>query len=59
MSALAIQSGIDWKLHYLARPAHSEVLALVERPKDVEAEAGGKRPADAEVRGLRSRSQRD
>ncbi len=38
---------------------YSEVSALAEKPKDVEAEAGGQRPADAEVRGLRLRGQRD
>ncbi len=54
MSAPAIRSGIDRKLHHLARPAHSGVSALAERPRDVEAEAGGQRLADAEAGGLRS-----
>ncbi len=54
MSALAIRSGIDRKLHRLARPAHSGVSVPAERPRDVETEAGGQRPADAEARGLRS-----
>ncbi len=54
MSALAIQSGIDRKLHGLTRPAHSGVSAPTERSRDAEAEAGGQRPADAEARDLRS-----
>ncbi len=54
MSAPAIRSEIDRKLHCLARPAHSGVSAPAERLRDVEAEAGGQRPADAEVGGLRS-----
>ncbi len=58
MSTPAIQSGIDQKLHCLARPAHSGVLASAKRLRDVEAEAGGQRPADAEVGGLRSRGLR-
>ncbi len=54
MSAPAIRSAIDRKLHRFARPAHSGVSAPAERPKDVEAETGGQRPADAEAGGLRS-----
>ncbi len=54
MSAPAIRSGIDRKLHRLARAAHSGVSAPAERPRDAEAEAGGQRPADAEAGGLRS-----
>ncbi len=64
MLALAIQSGIDWKLYYFTRPVYLGVSALAERPRDVEAEAGGQRPANAGVRGLKSgglrlRGQRD
>ncbi len=58
MSAPAIRSGIDWKLHRLAKPAHSGVSAPSERLRDVEAEAGGQRPTDAEARGLRLGGQR-
>ncbi len=68
MSAPAIRSGIDQKLHRLARPAHSGVSAPAEKPRDAEAEAGsqrpadveagGQRPADVEAGGLRSRGQR-
>ncbi len=58
MSAPAIRSGIDRKLHRLARPAHSGVSAPAERLRDAEAEVGGQRPADAEARGLRSGGQR-
>ncbi len=58
MSVPAIRSGIDRKLHRLARPAHSGVLAPAERSRDAEAEAGGQRPADAEAGGLRSGSLR-
>ncbi len=54
MSALAIRSEIDRKLHRLARPAHSGVSAPAERSRDVEAEAGGQRPTDIEVGGLKS-----
>ncbi len=64
MLAPAIQSGVDRKLHCLARPTYSGVSALAERLRDVEAEARGQRPADAEAGGLRSgdlrsRDQRD
>ncbi len=51
MSAPAIQSRIDRKLHRLARPAHSGVSAPAERPRDAEAEAGGQRPANTEAGG--------
>ncbi len=44
------------KLHRLAGPAHLGVSALAERPRDVEAETGGPRPADAG--GQRSEGQR-
>ncbi len=54
MSAPAIQSGIDRKLHCLARPMPLGMLAPIERPRDVEAEVGGQRLADAEARDLRS-----
>ncbi len=54
MSAPAIQSGIDRKLHRLARPAYSGVLVLAEKLRDVKVEAGGQRPADAKIEGLRS-----
>ncbi len=54
MSAPAIRSGINWKLHCLAKPAHSGVSAPTERPRDAEVEARGQRPVDAEVGGLRS-----
>ncbi len=53
MSAPAIRSGIDRKLHRLTRPVHAGVLTPAERPRDVEAEAGGQRPADAEAGGQR------
>ncbi len=53
MSAPAIRSGIDRKLHRLTRPAHSGVSAPAKRPRDVKAEAGGQRPADAEAGGQR------
>ncbi len=59
MSASAIRSGIDQKLHRLARPMHLGVLASVERPRDAEAEAGDQSPADAESGGLRLGGQRD
>ncbi len=42
------------KLHRLAKPAHFRVSAPAERPRDVEDEAGGQRPADAEAEGQRS-----
>ncbi len=58
MSAPAIRSGIDWKLHCLARPAHSGVSTPAKRPRDVEVEAGGQRPADVEVEGQRSEGQK-
>ncbi len=54
MSAPAIWSGIDWKLHCLARPVHSGVLAPAERPSDVEVEIGGQRQAVAKTGGPRS-----
>ncbi len=54
MSAPAIRSGIDRKLHRLVRPTHSRVSAPAERPMDVEAEAGRQRLADDEAGGLRS-----
>ncbi len=54
MSAPAIQSGIDRKLHRLARPTHSGVSAPAERSRDVEAKTRGQRPPDAEVGGLKS-----
>ncbi len=41
------------KLHRLAGPAHFGVLAPAERLRDVEVEAGGQRPADAEEEGQR------
>ncbi len=47
------------KLHRLVGPAHFGVSALAERSRDTEVEAGGQRPADAEVEGQRSGSQRD
>ncbi len=53
MSALAIQSGIDRKLHHLVRPAYSGVSALAERPRDVEVEVEGQKLADAEAGSLR------
>ncbi len=56
MSVPAIQSGIDQKLHRLAKPAHSGVSAPAESLRDIEAEARGQRLADAEKRGLRSRN---
>ncbi len=46
------------KLHCLAGPAHFGVSAPAERPRDVEAEVRGQRPADAEAGGLRSGGQR-
>ncbi len=56
MSAPAIRSKIDRKLHRFARPAYSGVSAPAERSRDVEAE--GQRLADIEARGLRLESQR-
>ncbi len=47
------------KLHRFTGPAHFGVSAPAERPKDVEVEAGGQRPADAEAKGQRSGDQRD
>ncbi len=41
MSAPAIRSEIDRKLHCLAGPAHSGVSAPVERPRDADAKAKG------------------
>ncbi len=58
MLILVIQSEIDQKLYCLTKPAHSKVLAPAIRSRDVEAEVGGQRPADAEARGLRSRGLR-
>ncbi len=55
ISAIAIRSGIDWKLHCLARPMHSRMSTLVEKPRDIEVKVGGQRPVDAEVGGPRSR----
>ncbi len=49
MSASTIRSEIDWKLHHLARPVHSGVLALAKRPKDAEAKARSQRSADAKI----------
>ncbi len=54
MLASAICSGIDWKLHCLTRPVHSGVLTPTEKPRDVEAKAGGQKLADAVVGSLRS-----
>ncbi len=48
-----IQSGIDQKLYHPAGLAYSGVPAPAERPRDVEVEAGGQRPADAEAGGQR------
>ncbi len=53
MSAPAIRSGIDQKLHRLARPVYSGVSAPAERPRDVEAKAGGQKLAEAEAGGQR------
>ncbi len=50
MPAPAIQSEINRKLHCLARPAYLGVSTLAERPRDVEAEVGGQRLADAKIR---------
>ncbi len=47
------------KLHCLTEPMHLGVSAPTERPRDVDEEARGQRPADAETRDLRSRGQRD
>ncbi len=58
LSAPTIRSGIDRKLHRLARPADSGVSTPTERPRDAEAEARGQRSADAEAGGLRSGSLR-
>ncbi len=44
------------KLHCLAGPMHSGLSALAERPRDINKEAGGQRPVDAENR--RSKSKR-
>ncbi len=44
------------KLHCLTKPAHLEVSALIERPRDAELEVGGPRPAD--TGGQRSEGQR-
>ncbi len=50
-ASTSIRSGIDRKLHRLAGPVHSGVSAPAERPRDIEVEAGGQRPADAEAGG--------
>ncbi len=50
----AIRNGIDRKLYRLARPTHSGVSALAEKPRNIEAEAGGQRPADTEAGSPRS-----
>ncbi len=50
-SAPTIQSRIDWKLHCLAKPAHLGVSAPANWSRDVEEEARGQRPADAEAKG--------
>ncbi len=47
------------KFHRLVGPAHFGVSAPAERPRDVEVEAGGQRPADAEAEGQRLGGQRD
>ncbi len=59
MLAPAIQSGIDRKLHRLTSPAHSGVSAPVKRPRNVEVEAEGQKPADTESGGLRLGDLRD
>ncbi len=51
MPVSAIRSQVNRKLYRLAGPAYSGVLALVESPRDAEAETGDQRPADAEVEG--------
>ncbi len=43
------------KLHRLAWPTHSGVLAPVEKPKDVDKKVGDQRPVDAESRRFKSR----
>ncbi len=53
ISALAIRSGIDQKLHCLVRPVHSGLSALAEKPRDAEAKVRGQRPADVEAEGPR------
>ncbi len=58
MSAPAIRSKIDRKLHCLAKPVHSGVSALVEKLKDAKAEVEGQRPAGAEAKGRRLGGQR-
>ncbi len=47
------------KLHRLVGPAHFGVSAPAKRPRDVEEEVEGQRPADAEAEGQRSGCQRD
>ncbi len=47
------------KFHCLAGPIHSRVSAPAKKPRDVDEETKGQRPADAEARGLRLDSQRD
>ncbi len=50
MSAPAIQSGIDRKLHRLASLMHSGVSALAKRPRDVKAETRGQKLADTKIK---------
>ncbi len=52
MLAPAIQIRIDQKLYHLTRPTYSEVLASAEKLRDAEARV--QKPANANVRGLRS-----
>ncbi len=47
------------KLHCFVGPTHLGVSAPTKRPRDVDEEAGGQRPADAKARGIRAGGQRD
>ncbi len=47
------------KLHHLAEPTHSGVLAPAKRPRDVDEEAGRQKSADAEVGDLKVGGQKD
>ncbi len=53
MSAPAIRSKIDRKLHCLAGLAHSGLSALAEWPRDIKARTGDQRLANTEVKDQR------
>ncbi len=47
------------KLHRLVRPMHSEVLAPIARPSDIDEEVEGQRLADVEAGNLKVGGERD